>query len=175
MEKLNEWKNQDESTIYDYKRVNHCFASMKTLRKQNAVKTLSHMLRQDLVKNFCSISHPDLYSKCHFGTKKLMEKYHKEEVKCIKMIAETPKLNKQQKLTFFSETRHSFGHTALMLSGGACFGKFHFGLLRVLFDSDLMPRTVCGSSIGGLVAACICTRNYEKVGEVSFINQYFSI
>jgi hypothetical protein len=45
LEGLNEWKNKNESKIYDYKRVQHCLASMKTLRKQNAFRTLSHMLR----------------------------------------------------------------------------------------------------------------------------------
>ena len=45
LEGLNEWKNKNESKLYDYKRVQHCLSSMKTLRKQNAYKTLSHMLR----------------------------------------------------------------------------------------------------------------------------------
>lgn len=85
-ESLNEWKNKSESKLYDYKRVQHCLASMKTLRKQNAYKTLSHMLRQDLVKNFCNISDASLYNKSHHGTKSLIQKYHKEVVKCIKLI-----------------------------------------------------------------------------------------
>jgi TAG lipase / steryl ester hydrolase / phospholipase A2 / LPA acyltransferase len=72
----------------------------------------------------------------------------------------------KQKMQFFAETRHSFGHTALMLSGGATFGKFHFGLMKVLHESDLFPRIVCGSSVGSLIAASICARPYETI-EVS--------
>jgi predicted acylesterase/phospholipase RssA len=96
----------------------------------------------------------------------LIEKYHNEVIKCIKLIyfSKTAKLSLQQKLTFFAETRHSFGHTALMLSGGATFGKFHFGLLKALYDYDLMPRTMCGSSIGSLVSAAICSKPYEEMG-----------
>ena len=46
----------------------------------------------------------------------------------------------QKKMQFFAETRHSFGHTALMLSGGATFGKFHFGLIKALVFS-ISPST----------------------------------
>jgi len=53
-----------------------------------------------------------------------------------------------------------------MLSGGATFGKFHFGLMKALYEYDLFPRTLCGSSIGSLCAAAICSRPYEEI-EVS--------
>jgi TAG lipase / steryl ester hydrolase / phospholipase A2 / LPA acyltransferase len=55
-----------------------------------------------------------------------------------------------------------------MLSGGASFGKFHFGLLKALFEQDLMPRIICGSSIGSVMAAIMCTRKYSDLEEVSF-------
>ena len=118
------------------------------------------MLRQDLVKNFCCISEPDLYN----GTKRLIEKYHNEVIKCILLIYSCPisKLSMQQKLTFFAETRHSFGHTALMLSGGASFGKFHYGVIDALLENDIMPRTVCGSSIGSLILGIMCVRPYSE-------------
>jgi NTE family protein len=86
------------------------------------------------MKNYCNIANSDLYNKTHFGTKVLIEEYHKEVFKCIKMIYDYPGSLKLEKLTFFIETRHSFGRTALMLSGGAGFGRFHFGLLAALFE-----------------------------------------
>jgi predicted acylesterase/phospholipase RssA len=95
----------------------------------------------------------------------LIEKYHNEVIKCIKLIyySKTSKLSLQQKMTFFAETRHSFGHTALMLSGGATFGKFHFGVIKALLEHDLFPRTICGASVGSSVAAAICCRPYEEM------------
>lgn len=72
-------------------------------------------------------------------------------------------------MTFFAETRHSFGHTALLLSGGATFGKFHFGVLKALYEYDLLPRTICGASVGSVVAAAFCSRSYEEI-EVSQTN-----
>jgi len=105
----------------------------------------------------------------------LIESYHNEVIKCIKVIyfCKSTKLSLQQKLTFFAETRHSFGYTALMLSGGATFGKFHFGLLKALHEHDILPRTICGSSIGSMVAAAICTRKYEDIDVSNFFNKSF--
>jgi TAG lipase/steryl ester hydrolase/phospholipase A2/LPA acyltransferase len=38
------------------------------------------------------------------------------------------------KLAFFNETRHAFGRTALLLSGGAGLGFYHVGFVKALFD-----------------------------------------
>ena len=74
----------------------------------------------------------------------------------------------ENKLEFFAETRHSYGRTALLLSGGATFGKFHFGLIKALYENDLFPRIICGSSVGSLMAAAICSCPYKEAGKVSF-------
>ena len=66
-------------------------------------------------------------------------------------------------MTFFAETSQSFGHTALLLSGGANFGKFHFGVIKALYECDLFPRTVCGASVGSIIAATICCKPYEEL------------
>lgn len=97
---------------------------------------MAHCLRQDLAKNICNISDPDLYNQCHLGTKRPIEKYIEEVRKCIKTIylADTSQVSVDKKLSFFAETRQSYGRTALLLSGGATFGKFHFGLLKALLE-----------------------------------------
>lgn len=59
---------------------------MKQLRNNNNVKTLSHCIRQDLAKNICNICEPALYNQCHLGTKRTIEKYIDEVIKCIKMV-----------------------------------------------------------------------------------------
>jgi len=65
------------------------------------------------------IANPELYEYLTIGTKKLIEKYHNEVIKCIQIVYyyKGSKLSVQQKLEFFSETRHSYGRTALLLSG----------------------------------------------------------
>jgi len=73
------------------------------------------------------------------------------------------KLTKANKLQFFDETLISYGHTALLLSGGASFGKFHCGLVKALYEQDLLPRIVCGSSAGSILTAVMCTRPYDQL------------
>ena len=78
----------------------------------------------------------------------------------------------EAKLEFFAETRHAYGRTALMLSGGAAFGKFHFGVLKALWECDMMPRIICGSSIGSCVATVIATLPISETYK-AFEPEYF--
>lgn len=61
----------------------------------------------------------------------------------------------QQKLSVFNEMRHSYGRTALLLSGGAKMGLYHLGVAKALLDQRLLPRVISGSSAGAVVAAFI--------------------
>jgi TAG lipase/lysophosphatidylethanolamine acyltransferase len=81
-----EWKYRPESQHYDYVRIDVRRVMMKQLRISGNVKTLSHCLRQDLVKNIGNISDPQLYNQCHFGTKRNIEKYIDEVIKCVRAI-----------------------------------------------------------------------------------------
>ena len=45
-----------------------------------------------------------------------------------------------KKLEFFSEAKHAYGRTALLLSGGASLGFYHIGVIKALFEQNLLPR-----------------------------------
>jgi hypothetical protein len=145
------WKLKNESSLYDYERIEARYNNMKTLRKNKDIMGLVRGLRSDLQKNLGGIANPELYDKTHCGTKRLIEKYHNEAIKCIRFIYyyKGRKLPLTDKLEFFAETRHSYGRTALLLSGihcitlhviilpnigGATFGRFHFGVIKALYD-----------------------------------------
>ena len=121
-----------------------------------------YCLRQDLQKNLCGICNPALYNMCMVGTKKLIQDYHTEIIKCIQFVYyyEGSKINIQNKLSFFAQTKHSYGNTALFLSGGAGLGKFHIGVMKALYEQDLFPRIIAGSSIGALTCAGIASLKY---------------
>ena len=105
------------------------------------------------------------------GTKRNIEKYIDEVIKCIKIIyhADPNLMSIESKLEFFAETRHAYGKTALMLSGGAGFGKFHFGLIKALWERDMIPRIICGSSIGSCIATVIATIPFDELEKVSIL------
>lgn len=42
-----------------------------------------------------------------------------------------------------------------MLSGGGSFGFWHFGVVRALFEANLLPRVVSGSSAGSIGARAV--------------------
>jgi NTE family protein len=53
-----------------------------------------------------------------------------------------------------------------VLSGGALFGLFHFGVVKALFEQDLLPRTISGSSMGSIIAAWACTHTDDELREL---------
>ena len=138
---------------------------MRALREQKNIEGLVQCLRQDLMKKIGGSCNPVLYNVCKVGTKTLIEDYHNETIKCIQFIYyyQGSKIDLQRKLEFFAETRHSYGRTALFLSGGAHLGKYHFGVLKALYEQDLFPRVIAGSSVGALVAACLCGHKYSEL------------
>ena len=40
-----------------------------------------------------------------------------------------------------------------MVSGGACWAKFHFGILKCLGEADLLPNVIVGTSAGSVIVA----------------------
>src|SRR3989338_8040485 len=59
------------------------------------------------------------------------------------------------KFNFFRDTSHSFGRTALLLSGGASLGMYHFGVVKALWERKLLPRIISGASAGSIVACLV--------------------
>lgn len=75
-------------------------------------------------------------------------------------------LSMEDKLTFLNEARHAFGRTALMLSGGAAMGLNHLGVVKALLDQQLLPKVVCGTSAGALVASIVAIFDDEQLADI---------
>lgn len=75
-------------------------------------------------------------------------------------------MNLQRKLEFFIETRHAVGRTALMLSGGGLFGLYHIGVVKVLWECNLLPKIITGSSAGSIMGSYICTKTNDELHQV---------
>lgn len=69
----------------------------------------------------------------------------------------------EEKLAFMHETRHAFGRTALLLSGGASLGSFHVGVVKTLVEHKLLPRIIAGSSVGSIMCAIVATRSWPEL------------
>jgi TAG lipase / steryl ester hydrolase / phospholipase A2 / LPA acyltransferase len=84
---------------------------------------LMFFLRGGLSRNQFGLLNEGLYSHAYSGTKKLLDRYLETCVKALNYVADMPShkdmIGPDTKLAFFNETRHAYGRTALLLSGGA--------------------------------------------------------
>ena len=165
LEEKNIWKNKKESSLYDYKEVSNTLNNLIYKRERDDIEGMMHILRGILVKNIFSINTSYLYSYANYGTKKLIEDFLEEIHLCLEFLIKQPetKFPLIKKLEFFSEAKHSYGRTALMLSGGAIFGLYHIGIIVTLLENNLLPQVVCGSSVGSIVASSLCCLNYDEL------------
>ena len=97
-----------------------------------------------------------------------MFRYHNVVCAALDFVCDAPvaageaPIPTDARLAFFNETRHSYGRTALLLSGGAALGFYHVGVVRTLMANRLMPRVLGGSSAGSILCAMIGTRTDEE-------------
>ena len=64
---------------------------------------------------------------------------------------------------FLKRARAAYGRTALVLSGGAMLGCYHFGTIKALFEEGCLPNIISGTSAGSVVGAVVCTRSDEEI------------
>lgn len=72
----------------------------------------------------------------------------------------------EEKRKLFRNTQKNYGRTALCLSGGATFGFYHLGVVKALFEANLLPTVITGTSAGGLIAALVCVRTDDELVQV---------
>eukprot|EP00002_Diphylleia_rotans_P036215 TRINITY_DN7959_c0_g1_i1.p1 TRINITY_DN7959_c0_g1~~TRINITY_DN7959_c0_g1_i1.p1 ORF type:complete len:575 (+),score=113.28 TRINITY_DN7959_c0_g1_i1:46-1770(+) len=171
LEGKTEWKENPASPLYDYKLVEQHFKNMMDCsHSKTDIHRLVFRLRADLLRNLGNLGNKELYGYTRIGTKKLIEEYTVSVTKQLEYICDTDfedvSFSFQDKFDFFYETRRAYGRTALMLSGGAGFGMYHFGVLKALSQQGLLPRIISGSSVGAIVASIVAVKTDEELPEI---------
>lgn len=117
-------------------------------------------------RNLCGIGNPNLY-KCAVGTKELIERYTDQACHTLHLIrtCHFEDFSLLDKYLFFRDTVQIYGRTALLLSGGASMGMYHIGVIKALYDQNLLPRIINGTSAGAIVASIFCVRNDDEIPE----------
>lgn len=163
---LDEWCNEDSYKYYDWRNLRRTINNLRKLRHAEKYEDLMVVLQTCVKSNFAGTENPLMYSHCYYGTKKLIEKYNKEVVKCLSLIIESSDISAREKRIFFKIVNKNFGRTCLVLSGGASFCYNHFGVLKALIENDLMPKILSGTSGGGMIAALAATRFDDELLEL---------
>jgi len=168
------WRSNPDCPLYERDRIASRIDEYVHLIRRQDVFELMFTLRGGIHRNTFGLLHKDLFSKALAGSKVLVETYHNVVCAALDFCADAPVLEGDDpiptgaRLAFFNETRHAYGRTALLLSGGAALGFYHVGVVKCLMENGLMPRVMGGSSAGSILCAMIATRTDEECAQDLF-------
>lgn len=165
---LHNWKEKEKSRRYDYAAIRRRLDALKIMRRNNDNHGLLFTLNEGIHGNLGGMGSTSLYRKAKFGTKQLIVDYVQEVSSALEHLAR-PKVKGvsiKEKVHFFHRANLCFGQSALMFSGSGTFLFFHVGVLKALWEQDLIPEVISGSSGGALIAAVAGARRREDIGEM---------
>eukprot|EP00291_Cryptomonas_curvata_P025997 CAMPEP_0172163532 /NCGR_PEP_ID=MMETSP1050-20130122/7323_1 /TAXON_ID=233186 /ORGANISM="Cryptomonas curvata, Strain CCAP979/52" /LENGTH=517 /DNA_ID=CAMNT_0012833731 /DNA_START=56 /DNA_END=1605 /DNA_ORIENTATION=- len=162
------WKEDPNSPHYDSRFIQERLDEMRRLEREGDIPGIMFNLQSALVRGLGGVSNPQLHEHAYVGTKRLIEEHNAAVLRLLQVICDAPErqLSVERKLSFFAETRHALGKTALLLSGGASLGMYHFGVIRALHEQGLLPRVIAGSSAGSIIAALVGVRTSAELSEL---------
>jgi NTE family protein len=156
------WQGEDPSEFYDDALLRQHLAQIRRLECAGDFESLIVLLRESLYRHLPDLSVAALYDETRTGeTKHIVSRYLDETVRVLDVLCDVPiaGMTVRDKLQEMELAARNFGRSTLMLSGGATWGIYHLGVVHALHKQDLLPKVICGSSMGAIVAASVCTRN----------------
>lgn len=170
---LDKWRLNEESALYDLKILRKRMTDIRSMMNGEDIFHMMFRLRGSLARDQFGMQEVGLFTRASAGTKVIVEEYHQLITSALNYICDhhDDEVPTDAKLAFFNETRHSYGRTALLLSGGASLGMYHFGVLKTLHNQNLLPRVISGASAGALSAAVIGVRNDKQVADLLNITE----
>ncbi|XP_057982646.1 triacylglycerol lipase SDP1-like [Malania oleifera] len=159
-----ETPKMNESGLYDEELVRNKLRELRHRRQKGSLRDIMFYMRADLFRNLGNMCNPELH-KGRLQVPKLIKEYIDEVSTQLRMVchSDSEELVLEEKLAFMHETRHAFGRTALLLSGGASLGAFHVGVVRTLIEHKVMPRIIAGSSAGSVICAVLATKSWPEI------------
>ncbi|CAM6099233.1 unnamed protein product [Calypogeia fissa] len=153
-----------DKELFDEDLVQAKLNDLRLRRLEGGVEDILFFLRADLVRNLGNMCNPELH-KGRLQTPRVIQEYINEVRYQLRAVCETDseEFSVDEKIAFIQETRHSFGRTALLLSGGAALGAFHLGVVRTLIEHRLLPRVVAGASVGSITCSFTATRTWSEL------------
>lgn len=163
-----EWKEEFGSDLYHYELIYDPLSNLRTYRHQNDFERLKRALREGLHHDLGNMGNTALYTRSRVGTKHLIEEYITQVCESLDFLCDTkvPGFPVAEKLQFFRDTLTSYGRPALLLSGGATLGMFHFGVIKALWEKGLLPQVIAGSSIGAIIAGILGVHSDAEIPDM---------
>ena len=171
-----EWRASDDTDLLHVPEIRRSIATLRDMREAGATWPLTKKVQELLFRHQGEFTHPELYHVAKSGTKHVVEDFFDEIEACVHYLIalEVDGVGDDYKLEQIKRVGRVYGRPALMLSGGALLGLYHFGVIKTLFEQDLLPRTISGSSMGSIMAAWTCCHTDDELrtlfGDLSLIN-----
>ncbi|KAM0742916.1 hypothetical protein ACQRIT_003093 [Beauveria bassiana] len=167
LEGNDEWKRDFSDGDYNPCLIEERLTALEEARANGDLLTMMHLIRTELSRDLGGMGNVDLYRHSYLGTKTLIERYVDSALQTIDAVvihgAVNNNIEPRDLLESMLLSRQSFGRSALLLSGGGTFGMSHIGVLKTLFEANLLPRIISGASAGSIVCAVLCTRSDEEI------------
>ncbi|KAH6667081.1 lipase [Plectosphaerella plurivora] len=167
-----QWKLDSSTGDYNPELLEIRLKELDEARTNCDINSMMHLVRTSLSRDLGGMDNVDLYRHSYIGTKDLIERYVDSALKTVDALVEKSQyalpddVSQRDVLETLLLARQGFGRSALLLSGGATFGMSHIGVLKALFDVNLLPRIISGASAGSIVCAVICTRTDEEIPDL---------
>ncbi|GMH82738.1 hypothetical protein TrVE_jg11607 [Triparma verrucosa] len=169
LEGNDQWRLEPQCALYESERLIARIEEFKHLIRRHDIFDLMFTLRGGISRSKYGLLHEGLFSKAMAGTKLLVEEYNAMICAGLDFVCDGSVLEGDEpipndaRLAFFNETRHGYGRTAMLLSGGAALGFYHAGVVKALVENKLMPRVIGGASAGSILCAMIGTRTDDEL------------
>ncbi|NNC99900.1 MAG: DUF3336 domain-containing protein [Gammaproteobacteria bacterium] len=162
------WKRYETTSRYDNAEIRRRLDRLEAFRSANDNHGLLYTLNEGIHGNMGGMGNSRLYGKAKFGTKHLIVDYVNEVTSSLEHLSQ-PRLkgvSVKDKKDFFDRASLCFGRSALLMSGAGTYLFFHVGVLKALWEQNLIPEVISGSSGGAFVAAVVGTRAMDEREEI---------
>lgn len=162
------WRDSDALEFIDEPLLRQHIRALRKLREANNLEKLPDLLQEVLFRHAGELNNPELYLYARSGTKRVITEYLDEIERVMRTLSEQtiPNMPESHKLQLLLQAQRIYGRSALVLSGGASFGIYHFGVVKALWEQGLLPKVLVGSSMGSIVAAAVCNRTDAELDDL---------
>ena len=160
-----EWVESDESKHFDYASIRRRLERLRRLRKSGDHARLLYALNEGIHGNIDGMGRRALYGKAKFGTKRLIMDFVDEVVNALEFLAsdEADDIPLEERLDFFHRARHCYGCTAFVMSGAGSLLFFHVGAVIAMWQEDVRPDILSGSSGGASVGCLVASHGDDEL------------
>ncbi len=131
-----DWREDDQCEWIHASELRASIARLRRMRRRGETWTLMNAFQDALFRHQGECAQPELYQVARAGTKRVIGEYLEELETCFAYLLDlqAPGVDDAYRLAQVKRVGRVYGRPALMLSGGALLGLFHFGVVKALFE-----------------------------------------